>query len=404
MKGDALKYLSTLEEAGVARDVLTYGTRTLAALEGGGRKPVARTALGKAVIEHVSALYAKDYKVPARYSLTFMEKAENCLLGARLSREHDYPGPFATLGHVVHDLIGKLTMDLYAEGQSSFTADEARERAEVYMGTPDEMTPLSLEHYRKALDMTEHWARTDSIWPDADLFLTEQLLTRELGGHTFSGRIDRIEVKGAYCRIRDYKTGYKVPDQEAFEQRLQSPFYSWLADAAYDLSTVEVFDIGELYVRFGSVRTCEFEREQLKIDRYLKAAGQRIETAYASGEFPATPGEWCDNCSLPHVCPHVLSGSNDHAAITTTEDAEAVLGAVVASEAAVKEAKNSLKAFVKRTDTPVHVNGKVAKFVGKTVRSKDPMVEWVTEHGGDPDALVTERTTPEFRIQKGGPE
>jgi RecB family exonuclease len=414
MREDVVAYIETLEDG---TPIKNYALRVLKHLDGGLKNmPSPSQAIqpdGGEVRERIKGEWAKtpdpgplkvEWPRPERFSATFLEKAENCLLGAAMSRTLDSAGKPATLGHITHEVLKAIGEAVYAEGLTTVRPETAQKLAAVHMGRMDGY-PLSNEHYKLVLEFVGNWALLDTFWPDAELFLMEELFTRTVGEHTYSGIIDRIEVKGGTCRITDYKTGMRAPSPEVFRKRIQTPMYGWLADGFFD--GIGLFEVRELYLRSGIVREASFSMDELQIDGYLKTAGDRLVRVFERQEWSKRagtvhPGEHCDNCAFPLFCPE--SGHNPYAMVTTMAEAEDVLGHLKATEAAAAQMKKMLRGFTEREQEVVKVGGSEAGYFAKSGFEnwdKDAVAAYIAEHGDSPEEFFTvvEGST-EFKVRK----
>jgi hypothetical protein len=244
MRDDAVAYVMSLGDPKTGADTpaSNFARRVLKHLDGELKSmPSPSKALaevGKEIRERVKGEFLKlpepepqtfTFKTPSRFSATFLGRTEDCLLGAAMDREFGQTGKPATLGSVTHEVLAAIGQQVYTEGMETIRPETAQKLATAHMGAMDKY-PLSHEHYLKVLEFIGSWAMLDTFWPDADLWFLEELMTRTVGPHTYSGIIDRIEIRNGTARITDYKTGYRAPSVEAFKKRIQTPLYAWLAD------------------------------------------------------------------------------------------------------------------------------------------------------------------------------
>jgi PD-(D/E)XK nuclease superfamily len=232
---------------------------------------------------------------PERYSYSLMERGENCLLAARFSRETQIDGPASVLGRLFHEAAGSA-LNAHFLGTSP---------KDAYLRAIEESDePQSLAHYRAAMDLFDTW------WPGLVLvenpltWMVEQPYEHTLQGYRLSCRIDLIQVYERdgmlVCQIDDHKSGRLLPTQEDFDAKLQTFLYAW--HVAQEIK-VGLFDVGEVYARYGVRRSRVFRPDELSIERYLIAAARRLEQAWAKDEFPPTPGAHCSICPSPQLCP-----------------------------------------------------------------------------------------------------
>lgn len=425
MREDALAYVESLCDGDQDTPMSSYARRVVKHLDGELKNMPSPTKAmkeanmngfpdaAKQIRDRVRGEYLKQpepepfqfsFKTPERFSATFIARAEDCLLGAALDRSFGSSGKPATLGHVTHDVLRAIGEMAYAEGMGTVRPETAQKLAAERMGAMDNH-PLSHEHYLQVLDFVGAWAMVDDFWHDADLWLLEELVTRKVGPHTFSGIIDRIEIMGGVARITDYKTGFRAPSVEAFKKRLQTPMYGWLADAMFE--GVRLFEVREVYLRSGIVRRHEFTIDELAIEPFLTVMANRILRVWERNEWSeragtVTPGDHCDNCAMPVLCP--VAGWNPYAMVTEKGEAQDVLAHARATEAALGQMKKMLRAYIERSGEVVQVGGYEAGFFPKSEFErvdKDAVAAYIADTGGNPDEFfnIVEAST-EFRIRK----
>jgi hypothetical protein len=419
MRDDAVAYVMSLGDPKTGADTpaSNFARRVLKHLDGELKSmPSPSKALaevGKEIRERVKGEFLKlpepepqtfTFKTPSRFSATFLGRTEDCLLGAAMDREFGQTGKPATLGSVTHEVLAAIGQQVYTEGMETIRPETAQKLATAHMGAMDKY-PLSHEHYLKVLEFIGSWAMLDTFWPDADLWFLEELMTRTVGPHTYSGIIDRIEIRNGRARITDYKTGYRAPSVEAFKKRIQTPLYAWLADDFF--KGIELFEVREVYLRSGIIRDATFAVDELQIDGYLKVAGDRLLKVYEKQEWSeragtVTPGDHCEDCAFPLLCPS--AGWNPYAMVTGQDEAEDVLGHLKATEAQAGQMKKMLRGYVERSGELVRVGGVEAGYFPKsefTRIDKDAVAAYIADTGGNPEEFIdiTEATT-EFRIRK----
>jgi PD-(D/E)XK nuclease superfamily len=285
---------------------------------------------------------------PERYSYSLMERGENCLLAARFSRETQIDGPASALGRLFHEGASSA-LNAHFLGRSPKEAYlEAIEMSGV---------PQTLGQHRAAVDLFDTW------WPGLMLvkspltWMVEQPYEHTLEGYRLSCRIDLIQLYesgGIVCQIDDHKSGRLLPTQEDFNAKLQTFLYAWHVAQEID---VDVFDVGEIYARYGVRRSRTFRPDELSIERYLVAAARRLEQAWAKDEFPPTPGAHCAICPSPQRCPMA-----EVAPVIEGQDAAmGVLGEIAKTDARSKSLKALLKGWVAENG-PVTASGMIARL------------------------------------------
>jgi len=122
---------------------------------------------------------------------------------------------------------------------------------------------------------------------------------------TVSGRIDRIDERGAELVIVDYKTGRTVPTDDDAKVSRALAIYALVTQRSLRRRAYEV----QLHhLPSGTVATHRHTDESLarQMSR-VDAIGRDIAVALAAGrqsDFPASPGPLCGWCDFREGCPH----------------------------------------------------------------------------------------------------
>jgi hypothetical protein len=133
--------------------------------------------------------------------------------------------------------------------------------------------------------MVDRWAPNASFPIDADRFEVEvpfrETIYDEETDATFviSGRVDERAVWGTHCKIKDYKTGPRLPKQQEVEQHTQLPLYAW--QALFEMPWLETFEVEEYYVRWRVGRSVQMTAEDvMTLDGYVLDSCRTIREAY----------------------------------------------------------------------------------------------------------------------------
>lgn len=345
-------------------------------------------------------------RIPARYSLSLIERAENCLLDASLSREFSTSGRPALLGTLTHDVCDVLAQHAMVEDLDRIPPAMAQAIANEYLTDTHDAGPVAQDMHEEVIAMVARWANTMYFWPDADAFLTEQAVMLELDGMTFSGRIDLVQVRGDECRIDDYKTGMNVPNQATFEKKLQTPFYARGIQPLF--TDVGRWDVGEVWIRHDWLALPRISQvlgneDLARLDEKLIRSGRQMARAWDKGVFKAQPGSHCKDCALPERCP-VPAALRPDAAIESDEHVLDAIDWVIATTAQVKKVKKAVRGYLERTEQ-IEIpsrDGSMAATLKVTTAYKleQHLLEQALRDGVDPDSLFRPQVTTNFDVQK----
>ena len=186
-----------------------------------------------------------------------------------------------------HRLAGLLKQTWVSEGYR----DDAQER----------------EVFRRALGWLE--AYVDGLDPDDEPVGIERVVAARTDVLALSGRVDRIDQRGAELVIVDYKTGRAELTSDDARGSRALALYAFAAERTFRrrCRLVELH-----HLPAGTVAAHEHTEESLARHlRRAEAAAQDVldaERAVADGAdpdaaFPPTPGSWCGWCDYRRVCP-----------------------------------------------------------------------------------------------------
>lgn len=175
-------------------------------------------------------------------------------------------------------------------------------------------------------------------WRDARIELVEHPFKElPIGGHSFDGKIDRIDAPsaaypGSRPKLIDYKTGRpKLLDELRFEDRLQLALYR---QAATRETGVQEFDLELHFLSDGSTVTVPLTEKQF--ENALYAAGRtcdEILAAVRSRRFAAQPSAWnCGNCAYRAVCDEGRDGEPTDRELTRAPSPAPSLGTTTDDE------------------------------------------------------------------------
>ncbi len=313
---------------------------------------------------------------PAHTSYSAINLFEQCPLRYRIERVDRRQAPDTSplrVGTAVHAAIAAYIRHLQEEGlQTDITwAEEALTKADAALGREG-----------RSLDAGE-WEEVGKIFQtfiESHLFEPSQIAEVEkresipLDGLQFWAVIDLLEVEDGQPRIRDWKTGWRVPSQAEAEKDLQLRCYAWVVNRLYGYDEI---NCKLEYVRHGAVRTVQVGPEEItKTEKRILKAIQAIE---AETDWAPTPGSHCSYCPWTGECP---AGDNESA------DPEALAGRILVLEAQLREAQAKLKAYCNEHG-PVVVGGEMFGYLppkdgGWTVTDPREYAQVLQRHGLEP--------------------
>src|SRR4029453_9956799 len=160
------------------------------------------------------------------------------------------------------------------------------------------------------------------------------------------GRPDCLEIV-------DFKTFFVAPTLEQAKADFQAMWY--LRNAMIEWPNFPEYRFTFEFVRLGMSISIAFRPEMVTtLTRQVAAVQAQIEHAEATGEWPATPGPSCGDCTLK--CPLVDEPFNLPKRILQMEHAQQLGGWILAGEQMIRGAKKALKGFC-ASHGPVNVKG-----------------------------------------------
>lgn len=219
-------------------------------------------------------------------------------IGAR-----DEPGLPADLGTIVHDVLERFLDPAVGEPR---TLDRLWEIAEeCWREDIAPYRPMQEEARRDYFDMLSKWWEKEGSLGDMapTVLATERQFTIEVGPHTVTGRIDRVDRAddGVGIRVVDYKTGKRVAPVNAMADDLQLATYHLAATRDPELAAFgPPTELRLLYVRTMTVREQEVTPDHAAVtEARILAAAERILAA----DFEPSVHADCDHCEFHRLCP-----------------------------------------------------------------------------------------------------
>lgn len=233
---------------------------------------------------------------------TLYEKCPRQYVLDRRLRTMEAESPYMLFGSILHEILELAEKEAKAEGLSHATLADARRildevwEQEARFGTPEQ----DFAWKARAGDLLE---MTYGDWPgggDPAVALEIDLSTT-IGGVTWIGRADRIDLTPEGLKIVDYKTSKTGPTLKDAAVSRQLGFYILAARAHPELAAIGDATSAELwYLLADKRRTFPFDIE--KLDE-VEAALEEIAIGIRSEDWTPKLGAHCQRCNFRLVCP-----------------------------------------------------------------------------------------------------
>jgi hypothetical protein len=199
---------------------------------------------------------------------------------------------------------------------------------------------------------------------------------------------DLVYAHGRVLTVIDDKTYFRVLTEREARNTLQARFY--VRRAALRWPGFDSYRFVFRFVRYGVEVAVAFEPHELDdTEREVEAINAVIDAAHISGEWPATPGDWCGLCALR--CPIADDPQVRAVRLLTREDAEAAARRSMALLAAYSHEIGALRTWCNLNGDLI-VSG--ARFYYK------PAVSWKYPAAAVVDTLRDNAIEPKFTIGK----
>lgn len=290
--------------------------------------------------------------LPKRFSVSFIGSAGECMLKAKAERTMDTSNVFTTIGRAAHEVFATCELMAQFSGRMKLYPEEAQAVAQQVLGNPEEVQGLALVVYRVVMNQAAKFAESVDFPIDADTWVIEHpfrlpLVDPQDGTvYIISGRMDEYAIWGTHYRNRDWKTGPKLPSRrEVQDEHTQLPIYAWAAKQ--EMPWLETFEPIEFYTRYGQPRSIEMTADDVdKLEGFLLASCRRMRRAYLTGEFPTSPGSWCNNrCPVARECPEPDSVKGG-GYLQSDEEAAAQIRAAIVEQASAAARMQAVKAYL----------------------------------------------------------
>lgn len=216
----------------------------------------------------------------------------------------------ATFGTLIHDVLETVEKNAMAADRRS-TLDEAL----LEFNAQFEPAHFGGQPYAASWETRGRVGleKLYSNWPAPQrraAFLELQLNT-DIGGVTWTGRADRIDVSPKGLTVVDYKTSKSPATGAEAAESLQLGFYALAAQRNPEVSAHGDVIGAEFWypmAKGNKAVTRDFEMDRLEeIETRLTAIARGIQAE----NWQPTPGSHCDKCGLRPLCPAWAEGGAD---------------------------------------------------------------------------------------------
>jgi RecB family exonuclease len=217
--------------------------------------------------------------------------------------------------------------------------------------------------YQTALALgTERWGEVEKIvqtvgemhifYPAVTVGIEEAFeIDMDMGGITFKGIMDLLEIQNNEATIVDYKTDWRVRSQTEVNKDAQLHRYALAVHKYYP--QVNIFKGRLEFVRSGIVREIEIDIADIyNTEQSIRELINRIEN---ETEFSPQPGEGCTWCSYTETCPALKNLSNQIICVSLA-DAAQIVGELAILEKQVADRKKALQPWCNKNGS-VSLNG-----------------------------------------------
>ena len=213
------------------------------------------------------------------------------------------------LGNVVHATLEALG-NQWKQGKPT----PAQVVADEYKKAFAEGKAVGLSAYGDGLGIVQRYVEGLQSLPK--VAAVEYHFDFDVGGHTLTGFVDRIDEGPEGLEVLDYKTNHALFTSEELHSHLQLSIYAEAVRQGFKTKQ-EVFPVAFEMVRHGirqrSTRGVAALGEAMA---YVQAVGDQIT---AADEFPATVSANCATCEFRRICPAYAKAVTQKHEVTQVE-------------------------------------------------------------------------------------
>lgn len=257
-----------------------------------------------------------------RFSFSSIEESNKCLRSwfeKYIIGGQDVPGVAANIGSFDHDVLERLynldpdyrtieqLRNLAQDNWPEFYSQVTKDFAEAGLDLPSEV-----ELKRMAWDgMADIFMFEDP--PEVEVIYNELSFVVDIGGYTFRGFIDRVEMIDGLVVITDYKTG-KMSDDKYLIPKLNQLLLYCIAyeqvakDHGLPLGMPAYARL--MFTKFGLVQIEVTPEVIAEAEKYFIRKAKRIMSQFDKDPrvaFPPKVGPLCAYCPFIEICPEGIA-------------------------------------------------------------------------------------------------
>ncbi|MDX1468647.1 MAG: ATP-dependent DNA helicase [Acidimicrobiia bacterium] len=215
----------------------------------------------------------------------------------RRLRLGDASSPWAHFGSLVHEALEMAERQVVGTGRPHAVLEDAVNAIDSVWESADFGTPELNRAWRE--QAVSCVANLYEKWPHADgePIELESLVTGEIAGVEWMGKIDRLERTDAGLRVVDYKTSKSVATIAEAETSIQLAFYAMAVSMTEDVVAAEMW-----YPRVASRNLTTRSLDMNKLADVV-AVMEEITESIQAEHWEPRPGKHCDRCQFRGSCP-----------------------------------------------------------------------------------------------------
>jgi superfamily I DNA/RNA helicase/RecB family exonuclease len=213
----------------------------------------------------------------------------------------------AAFGTLVHDVLEVVERRALTEGRRS-TLDEALAEFEVQFEPAEFDGPPFSDSWQSRAKVGLEKLYANWPAPKRSAAFLELTLDAAIGGVTWTGRADRIDVSPTGMTVVDYKTSKTPATGADASESLQLGFYVLAAQRNQEVAAMGDVVGAELWYPMAKGKKVPIRK--FEMDR-LEAVEARLSTVAAGiqqEDWEPTPGPHCVKCALRPLCPAWAEG------------------------------------------------------------------------------------------------
>lgn len=319
------------------------------------------TVLGQTVPMRVSPTFLQNAACPLCFKLTYVD------------HEQKYPHLAAIRGSAAHEAIAALTRaaldnEMDAKDFTDQEIFEAVRLATPHAGMPEIGNVLAWVKTWRDRFQIKH---SHIVGHEEKVALDENYQETDWDHASYRGIMDYIEIHhDTHAVVIDYKSQAMILGQGKLTNHMQLTFYCWLAWKMYP--QLKTFTVCIWYLQYGFLQ--ETQRTLEEVQAFEQELHLREAKILDMQNWDPIPGEHCNMCDYPHLCPVAEDMSLPPAQIITQDQAASATERLHVLTVVKKRLEEKIKSFVS-SNGPVRIGGEsggvVYGFAAKPVTGYD---------------------------------